>query len=535
MIAQSRTRVVPILATALITLLAGCVPSPEHELPITQIRRAETSSDERLIDALQAFIPEVMRAKRTPGLNIALARRGNVIWEAGFGYADLAEQRAMTPTTVFRSGSMGKTYVATAIMQLVEKGVMRLDDPINKHLDFEVTNPLGDRDITVEDLLTHRTGLASNAAHSEFALPPPLGEHLKARYAEETFPPYRSRATKHWSAKVGERFQYSNFGMATLGYLVEVTNPDGLSFPDYVQRSIMDPLGMTSSMYPWIQDSIHVRADIYERFSTGYASIGDVQIPTPAIYFADYPAGNVVSIPGDHIKLLLAYLNDGTYNGYQLLQPETIKLMLTPQVEGFGGTVQIGLTWMLGDVGETDFSFGHGGAHMYGWHNDFQAYPELEFAVAVATNHWRLPSAAIDREYVLIEDFIVNWLQQRNATQEPDRSLASWTWKTSYVMGLIVAENLTARLGIRSPLTPEMVDAMIASAKVGTAPAHGEAGWDADGFRAGVADILSVEMTPEAMRAFVESDRLQVSREELEQIARELGSRGTRVVGGPGS
>ena len=155
--------------------------------------------------------------------------------------------------------------------------------------------------------------------------------------------------------------------------------------------------------------------------------------------------------------------------------------------------------------------------------------------MAVATNHWRLPSAAIDREYVLIEDFIVNWLQQRNATQEPDRSLASWTWKTSYVMGLIVAENLTARLGIRSPLTPEMVDAMIAGAKVGTEPAHGEAGWDADGFHAGVADMLNVEMTPEAMRAFVESDRLQVSREELEQIARELGSRGTRVVGGPGS
>ena len=76
--------------------------------------------------------------------------------------------------------------------------------------------------------------------------------------------------------------------MATLGALVEVVHPEGLSFSDHVQRHIMDPLGMSSSQFPSVQDEKHVKPEIFERFSTGYARFGRVYLPTPTVHFADY-------------------------------------------------------------------------------------------------------------------------------------------------------------------------------------------------------------------------------------------------------
>lgn len=191
----------------------------------------------------------------------------------------------MTPRTAFHSGSMGKVYTATAVMQLVEQGVMSLDEPINHYLrDFQITNPLGDRGVTLRDLLTHRSGLAGNAAGSDYLPPKPLAQHVKETYARGTFKEYSKPL---WSAKVGEKPQYSNLGLATLGYLVEVTNPERLTFSQYVQKHIIDPLGMTSTQYPPVQDAEHVRPEIYSAMSKGYARFGPVHLPTPAIYFAD--------------------------------------------------------------------------------------------------------------------------------------------------------------------------------------------------------------------------------------------------------
>src|SRR5207237_366183 len=131
--------------------------------------------DARLIAAAKRFIPEVMQLHGVPGIEIAIARHGKVIWQDGFGYADLGKKKPMTAETVFRTGSMGKTYTATAAMQLVEQGILSLDEPINTYLRrgaaFEVTNPLGGRPITIRDLMTHRAGMTSDAAGSELSPP----------------------------------------------------------------------------------------------------------------------------------------------------------------------------------------------------------------------------------------------------------------------------------------------------------------------------------------------------------------------------
>jgi hypothetical protein len=313
--------------------------------------------------------------------------------------------------------------------------------------------------------------------------------------------------------------------MATLGYLIERANPEGLSFSEYQQRYIIDPLGMTSTQYPPVQDAAHVRPDIFAQVSTGYAMFGPVRIPTPDIFFADFPAGGIVTTPGDHIRVLLAYLNGGSYNGYQLLKPETIRMMLTPQTdsgpEGLLGAV--GLTWGLFNLGKPDHYFGHGGAHMYGWHNNYRAYPELGIALVIAVNEWPMLKARY-AAHNLVADFIVSWVQ-REGQSGIRRPSASWAWKASYVVGLNMAQSIRA-LGILQPIPAEMVGAMATGAQIRHEGENGEPLWDADGFRAGFADMLEVEPTPGAMEAFMQSDRLRISPGEVELLRRELGAVG---------
>jgi CubicO group peptidase (beta-lactamase class C family) len=407
---------------------------------------------------------------------------------------------------------------------------MGLDEPINKYLkEFQVVNPLGDRDITVRDLLTHRSGLSGNTAGSEFGTPKPLGEHLKESYPKPKFEWYGQTWVPRWSTKVGAKYTYSNFGIATLGYLVEVTNPEHLSFSDYVQKHIIDPLGMTSTQFPPVQDQAHLRPGIWRNMSTGYARLGPLRIPTPAVYFADFPAGTVVTTPADHMRILLAYVSRGSYNGYQLLRPETVDTMLSVQVKADSSNA-VGLVWGLRDMGKPTFRFAHAGAHMFGWTAEYAAYPVQDFAVATFTNQWPIRAVGYP-EAAAIAKFISSWLEREARSPGVTRPVKSWTWKTSYVAGLIMIEQLKGMLGIPQPVTPEIIDVM-ARAEPRAWLENGVLVWDEDGFRAGVADMLTIKEWSQAeILAFLKSDQLQVLPEELELLYRELGTSGAFTLG----
>ncbi len=227
-------------------LLAKDIPSS------SVIHKGASTRDKALIIALNAYLPEMMKLIDTPGLNIALARGNKVIWEGAYGYANAFSKTLITPDTVFHSGSMGKTYTAVAIMQLIERGVIKLEDPINKHLPFKVNNPLGGDEITIFHLLTHTSGLAGDAAGSVFDNPRALAETLKDSYAKEQQPIMGSIPT--WATQPGKMRLYSNIGVATLGLIIERVNKVGLSYSEYVEKNIMEPLDMASSQYPPVQN-----------------------------------------------------------------------------------------------------------------------------------------------------------------------------------------------------------------------------------------------------------------------------------------
>lgn len=146
----------------------------------------------QLTEALDAFVPEILGLCRAPGMSIALGTGDQVAWAKGYGYADLGAGRPMDTATVGPTGSDAKPYTAVAVMQLVERGLIGLDDPIREYLgDLRVANPLGEREITLRDLLTHRSGLGTDLGFCDGVPPAPLGELLRRVFAAGRTDAYR--------------------------------------------------------------------------------------------------------------------------------------------------------------------------------------------------------------------------------------------------------------------------------------------------------------------------------------------------------
>ncbi|HEX4196246.1 MAG TPA: serine hydrolase [Caulobacteraceae bacterium] len=482
------------------------------------------AADLRLVEALRCLVPIALRATGEPGLSLALARRGRMVWAAGFGLADIARREAMTPDHVVKVGSMSKPYVATAVMQLVEAGLVSLDERADAYLPFVVENPLGDRPVLVRDLLVHQSGLClGDAGISRVETPRPLDVALRSAYAGERQPAYEGTRSPLWSAKVGEAWQYSNLGTATLGLIVERTNRERLSFGDYVQRHIMDPLGMAGAQMPAIQDQQHVRADLWRRLAPGYTRMGGAYLPSPPVRIEAYPAGAAMMTPADHLRFILAFMNGGELDGARILKAESVAEMLSPHRVGSPPDYQQGLMWWVKDQGKPTEEFSHGGAYMFGWVNVGLAYPKLDAALVVSANEWPLPGGGVARD--LIQRFLLDWLllEARGGTPAP---AGDWAWRASYVRGLVLVDALQGALGMATRMTPDEVRAMAGAAVVDPAAPGGALGWDPEGFIAGVEDLRGVAITAEGIAAFRDSGRMRVSPEDILAVHRALGGAG---------
>ena len=177
-----------------------------------------------------------LRFRGLPGMVVGVVSDQKLIWTKGFGLANVDGKVAMTPQTKFRMASHSKLFTATAIMQLREQGKLHLDDPVSKHLPwFAVTSPRpDDPPITIEELLTHSSGLPREAADHWTTFAFPTREELKALV------PKRQAA---FPAET--RWKYSNLAYTLAGLVVEQVS--GESWADYVTRHIYQPLGMSSS------------------------------------------------------------------------------------------------------------------------------------------------------------------------------------------------------------------------------------------------------------------------------------------------
>jgi CubicO group peptidase (beta-lactamase class C family) len=191
--------------------------------------------DAAVRDTLRSTIRRLVDSADVASIAVAVARDGAVLWEEGFGYADLARRVPATPTTLYSIASINTPITATAVMRLAERGRIDLDQPIDAYLGTSrVTGLAGDRTgATVRRVLSHTAGLPLHYRfyYERTAEPSDLARTV-ARYGRVMFPP-------------GEVYSYSNLGYGMLGQAV--ARAAGTSYEAYVREQVFRPLGMTQS------------------------------------------------------------------------------------------------------------------------------------------------------------------------------------------------------------------------------------------------------------------------------------------------
>jgi CubicO group peptidase (beta-lactamase class C family) len=205
------------------------------------------------LSLLDIWVEAQLDYERIPGISIGVVYDQDLIWSEGYGFADAEGRVPATPRTLYSICSISKLFTSISVMQLRDAGKLRLDDTVAHHLEwFDIEQAHADAGpATVEGLLTHSAGLPRESASPYWSEAnfPTRAEVMERLSKQETLYPARTY------------FQYSNLGMTLAGEIVKAAS--GMSYDEYVQRHILDPLGMNDT-YPDLPE--------HERFATGYGT-----------------------------------------------------------------------------------------------------------------------------------------------------------------------------------------------------------------------------------------------------------------------
>jgi D-alanyl-D-alanine carboxypeptidase len=317
---------------------------------------------ETVTPKLHECVSRLVSERRLAGAAVGVVRDQDLAWSAGFGFADIASGRRPDEHTLFRVGSITKTFTATALVQLRDEGRLGLDDPVVRHIpEFSsVRCRYGSvEDVTLRRLLTHRSGLMGE---------PPLRhwETLKFPTMEEIL---GSLARVEVVIETDSAMKYSNLAFALLGEVV--TRVSGRPYVEYVQAEILDPLGMTSSTF-------ELNDDLRPRMATGYnLSLFD-EDPEPSehpLINGETAAGQLYSTVSDLAKWIALQFRTSTGsadgatdgqagnsdgNGRRVLSARSLEEMHRPQYLEADWSGGLCLSWMGLRRGDNVY-LGHGG------------------------------------------------------------------------------------------------------------------------------------------------------------------------------
>jgi CubicO group peptidase (beta-lactamase class C family) len=368
------------------------------------IRRVETGllpvATARL--GVRADLRERMRAYGVPGLSVAVIEDGRVAWVRGYGVADQASRRPVTPATLFQAASISKPVSALGVLLLAQQGRVRLDENVNDALtrwqipDTEFTRA---RPVTIRMLLDHTAGLVHIDADTYVPFRP--GEPLPTLLQILTgVPPARGGAVRVESVP-GQSFRYSGAGYEVLQQLV--TDVSGDSFEDYMQSQVLRPLGMSHSTFlqPLPQSLSGAAA-------TGHYAGGEA-LPGRYLVTPELTVAGLWTTPGDVARYVLSVQASYAGAGRGPLKQSFAQQMLTAGLGGRG----------LGPV-----MSGAGSAIRFG-HDGFNEGFESSFVGYVAGGHGAVVMANSGFAFMLIREVLESisrvyaWPAYGPTTQQP--------------------------------------------------------------------------------------------------------------------
>lgn len=348
-----------ILPAVLLLAVLGAAPPARAAQASHALTRADAES------WLEGFLPYALAQGDIAGAAVVIVQGGEVLTARGYGHADRAAGTRVDPAhTLFRTGSVGKLFTWTAVMQQVEAGRLDLDRDVNDYLDFRIP-PRDGRPVTLRNLMTHTPGFEEAIKSLVTDRPDRLaspGEYLKAWVPERIYPP-------------GEVPAYSNYGVTLAGYIVERVS--GEPYDDYVDRHVFTPLGMASSTTRQV-----LPEDFRARMSRGYLLGSGPAYPFEM--FGVSPAGGATTTVTDMAKFMIAWLQDGELAGRRILAADTTRRTLSARLP-----IVPPLNGMLLGFFEQGYGgrriVGHDGDSQY-FHSSLNLYPDEGVGVYLVVN-----------------------------------------------------------------------------------------------------------------------------------------------------
>lgn len=324
------------------------------------------------VDDLPAFLDGLVEGLRRehllPGVTVAVIRADAPDLLRGYGHADLAQGSAVDPQqTLFRIGSVSKTFIWTAALLLVDRGQLDLDADVNGYLKAVQVTPAFDAPVTMRQLMAHRAGFEDSlqvfAVGDDDARP--LAQLLAEHQPQRVYPP-------------GARTSYSNWGSALAAQVV--ADIAGEDYGSFLRRELLDPLGMRDTVW---DGPTRMDAATRARLAQGYAEDGGVLRAEAEMQLGAYwPAGGISTTAADMARWMRFHLNNGELDGRRLLTEKTHRLVWTRPFEDRSGGADLSHGFIQTPLHGLLLT-GHGGA-TESYLSNLVLVPELGLGVFVS-------------------------------------------------------------------------------------------------------------------------------------------------------
>ena len=338
------------------------VPVPGDLHSQTQLTAPIKPTADRYTEARQQarqLVAEFVAQDRIPGLSVAVAVQGQVVWSQGFGFADLENRLEVHPLTRFRIGSVSKLLTAAAVARLTDQGRLDLDAPVQRYVP---AFPKKGYEITTRQLAGHLAGIRHYAQDEYINL---------QRYdsVSESLKVFQDSPLLH---PPGTKYSYSTYGYTLIGATIE--GASGQDFLSFLQAQVFLPLKMESTVADDNRRLVPNRTRFYSLESNGQ------WVNAPYTDNSNrWAGGGFLSTAEDLAHFASAQLTDG------FLRTETRALMFTAQRTSDGKETGVGLGWRIGTDGEGRRILHHGGESI-GGRAFVLAYPDRGIVVVMLAN-----------------------------------------------------------------------------------------------------------------------------------------------------
>ncbi len=335
------------------------------------------SNESKTIDS---YLEELVQRQQIPGLTVAATRNDSVVYVGAFGVRNEVTKEPLKPTNIFHWASVSKTFVAMAIMQLVEKGKINLDEKLITYLPYFKQHGEDYKKITIRQMLNHTSGIGDVEDYEWDK--PQYDEAAPKRYVE-------SLTNDKMLFAPGTDMAYSNTAFEILG--VVISQVSGMPFETYIKENIFIPLEMnhTSFIYPEIPDSLRVSGHLW----ANKPIVSDVY-PYNRIHA---PSSTLNSNVVEMTHYTMANLNHGKYKDVRILADSSYKILWTNSVN-LKDKSAVGVSWFLEEYRGLK-TVRHGGGDT-GFRSFIWLIPEKNISVVLASNYELTQSGDITRAVI---------------------------------------------------------------------------------------------------------------------------------------